>query len=83
MHEPRFIRELEKMHNSLVIEQVCDMDDIRVQAEDVLTELLSDPSPAIRINAAKVILDNANKREAAMEKIFERQIRKDEKNLWW
>ena len=83
LHDPQFVRELEKMHNGIIIEQRCDLDDMREHAEDVLAELLEDPSPAIRIKAAKVVLDNANRREAEMVKIFERQNRKDEKNLWW
>ena len=78
MHDPGFVRELEKMHNSLVLESVCNLEDMRMHAEEVLEELLDDPSPAIRIKASRTILEISNRREAQMIKIFERQRRKDE-----
>lgn len=80
LHDPWFIHELEKLIDSGNIETYCVMEDMRTQAEDTLMELLGDPSPAIRIKAAKAIIDMANRREKSVEKIFERQTRKEEKD---
>ena len=80
LHDTRFIHELEKMVDSGNIETYCILEDMRTQAEDTLVELLENASPAIRIKAAKAIIDLANRREKSVEKIFERQNRKEEKD---
>ena len=73
LHDPTFVKELEKAYNGMIIEQVCNQEEQKRMAEDVLTELLDDYRPEIRLKAVKIILDNARKKELAMLGVFLRQ----------
>jgi len=66
LKDPWFRSELQKAYSAAVFQQVSDIQETKRRAEETLAELLNDPSPEVRLRAAKVILDHAGRREAVM-----------------
>ena len=78
MSDPTFKKRLEKAFDSMIIEQTNDLFSQRKEAEKVLSELMCDESPEIRLRAAKAVIENARKREETMIEIFSKWARDDD-----
>ena len=82
LHQPGFIEEVEKSVASSVIAQQIEGEALKKRAEEVLSELLESEDAEIRIRAAKVVLDQASKREERLAKVFREARRANEKGLF-
>ena len=80
--DPDFQERLEKAFDSAITEQVNDSFSQRKEAEKVLSELMHDESPEIRLRAAKAVIENSRKREESMLSMFGKWKSEREKDFF-